>query len=311
MTTAYSPKVLVPLSIVDATVTSSTVAEPAAGETAWISASTYAVGDRRIRTTTHKIYECIAAHTGITTYPENDPNRWTSIGPTSKWSMFDNTCATQTTCVTPLTVVMAPDFINALNLYGLLGASVEVTLKDAPGGSVVYSETTVLNGHYLDEYDYCFGQDRQITKLVVDGLSPYPSAELTISITSTGGATVGCGMVCVGDLRDLILGDWGGAQYGAKSEPVDYSYIKLDDFGNAEIVRRHSALNASFSVVLPQTGADYALACIQETLAVPAAFVGTVADGYEGLNVFGLGSGSLSYDGPNHATLTINVKGLV
>ena len=36
-----------------------TIAEPAAGETAWVSAGTYALGDLRIRTSTHRVYKCV------------------------------------------------------------------------------------------------------------------------------------------------------------------------------------------------------------------------------------------------------------
>ena len=46
------PYILKPTPITDAMLASCTVAEPAAGETAWTSAGTYALGDNCIRTTT-------------------------------------------------------------------------------------------------------------------------------------------------------------------------------------------------------------------------------------------------------------------
>lgn len=307
----FPPKLLAPLEITDAMVTSSDIAEPAAGETAWVSAGTYVVGDRRIRATTHRMYECILGHTGITTLPEDDPSRWIDIKPTKKWAMFDSSCSTQTTNTTSLTAVMAPGFFNGLALYGLDGGTLDITLKDEPGGTTVYSDSVSLIGPYDDEYDWCWGPHRTLSKHVVSGLLPYPAAELTLAVSGGAGTTVGVGMVALGDLRALLLGDWGGTQYGAQVDPVDYSYIKINDFGDSEIVRRRSATDLTITVIMEKADSEYALRSMQEVLAVPMAFIATEATGYDGLNVFGLGSASLRYEGPNHVSMQIKVKGLV
>ena len=55
------PFFLVPVPITDAMITSSTAAEPGAGETAWNAATTYAVDDEAIRTGTHRVYTAVAA----------------------------------------------------------------------------------------------------------------------------------------------------------------------------------------------------------------------------------------------------------
>jgi hypothetical protein len=305
------PSVLVPMIIEDAMVTSSTLSEPNTGETSWVSAGTYAVGDRRIRTTTHREYECISAHTGITTYPEDDPMRWVDIGPTDKWAMFDTTVSTITETVTTMTVVVEPGFFNALALYGLVGANLSITIKTATGGTTIYSYSGALDGPYVDEWDWCWGPFRENTKFLVSNIEPYPEAEITITVTAGSGSRVGIGMLIVGDLRNLILSGVGGTQYGARAEPVDYSYIKINDYGDAQIVKRRSATDMKIKVFVPQEDADYALTCIQEVLALPAAWIATTVDGYEGLNVFGLGSGSMAYEGPNYTMFEINVKGLV
>ena len=62
---------------------------------------------------------------------------------------------------------------------------------------------------------------------------------------------------------------------------------------------------------MPRAAADYALASVQEVLDVPCAVIAATSSGFQGLNNFGLVSGSLSYDSFNAATLTISVKGLV
>jgi len=49
---------------------------------------------------------------------------------------------------------------------------------------------------------------------------------------------------------------------------------------------------------------------LQAVLDVPAAFVATQSNGFDGLNVFGLGSGSVSYEA-NRAIINVTVKGMI
>lgn len=304
--------VLIPLAVTDAMLTSCTIAEPAAGETAWVSAGTYALGDRRIRATTHKVYECVLGHTGRTALPEADPAYWLEYGPTNRWAVFDSLTSTQSSIATPLTYVLRPGFFNTIALYGLDGATLGVSVKDAPGGSIIYTYGGALEEPPLDWYDYAFGPARPLSKVVLSGITPYPDAELTLTITAAAGVAVKAGIIAVGDLRDLAGdGEWGGTQYGATAEPVSYSYIKRNDDGTTQIVRRHSATDLRVSVMLPREFADAAVAVVQRVLDVPAAWIATDAAGYASLNTFGLGSGAMQFDSFNHAVLSINVKGLI
>ena len=62
-----------------------TIAEPSASETAWAASTAYAVGDVRIRGTTHRKFRCAVAHTSAASpVPEDDPTRWVDIGPTDR-----------------------------------------------------------------------------------------------------------------------------------------------------------------------------------------------------------------------------------
>lgn len=302
--------ILTPLTITDSMILAGTsIAEPSAGETAWVSAGTYALGDLRIRTTTHKVYSCVQAHSGRTALPENDSAYWLEKSPTNRWSPFDSYTSTPATATTSLTYVLQPGYFNALAMYGLVGTSAEITVKDAPGGSTIYSNTVSLLENPVGWWEYLFLPTRQISKIILTDIPIRPSAELTIVIT---GATCAVGMINVGDYKS-ILGEsvWGGTQQGAKAEPVSYSYIKTNADGTTTIIRRNAATSMRASVVLPRENADYALTCIQEVLDVPVSWVATDESGFVGLNVFGLGSGSLSYDSFNVATLDLSVKGMI
>lgn len=309
------PFVLVPLPVTNATISSSTIAEPAAGETEWNAATNYVVGQEAILTTTHRVYTNLIA--GInTTSPElaltGATPRWLDTRPTNKWAAFDGQISTQSSSVTPLTYTLLPGMFNAMAFYGLDGSTITVVIKDAPGGSVVYTYTGNLQQPPSDYYDYYFGQIRPLTKLLLKNLTPYANPEVTVSITSGVGVTVKAGMIAMGNLRSLISVDGtGGTQYGAKAKPVTYSYIGNDIFGNTKIIRRTKATDMDIQVEVPIEDADTALSSIQDVLDVPAAWVATDLANYAGLNVFGLASGDVSYAGANHSIITINVKGFI
>lgn len=306
-------KILVPITLTDAMLSSSTIAEPAAGEAAWNAATSYTVGQRCILASTHRVYENLIAGVNATSPDQaltGATPRWLDYGPTLRWAAFDGVVNTPSTATTSFTYVLLPGFFNAIAFYGMDGATISVSIKDAPGGTVFYTYSGSLLEPPVDYYDYYFGVIRGLSKLVLSDILLYANPEVTITVAGTG--TVKAGMIAFGDLRALISeGEVGGTQYGATAEPITYSYINTDAFGRTSIVRRHSATNMRVSVVLPKTDADAALAIVQSVLDVPAAWIATDATGYAGLNVFGLGSGSLGYEGPNHATLNITVKGFI
>ena len=306
-------KILVPITLTDAMLSSSTIAEPAAGETAWNAATSYTVGQRCILASTHRVYENLIAGVNATSPDQaltGATPRWLDYGPTLRWAAFDGVVNTPSTATTSFTYVLLPGFFNAIAFYGMDGATITVSIKNAPGGSVFYTYSGSLLEPPVDYYDYYFGVIRGLSKLVLSDILLYANPEVTITVTGVG--TVEAGMIALGDLRPLISeGGIGGTQQGASAEPFTYSYINTDAFGRTSIVRRHSATNMRASVVLPKTDADAALATVQSVLDVPAAWIATDAEGYAGLNVFGLGSGSLGYEGPNHATLNITVKGFI
>ena len=302
--------ILTPLTITDAMILAgTTIAEPDASETAWVSAGTYSLGQERIRSTTHKVYECVQASTGRTALPEVDTAYWLEKRPTKRWAPFDSYTSTAATGTTSMTYVLQPGYFNALGMYGLVGTSAAITVKDEPGGATIYSNTVSLLEDPTGWWEFLFLPVRQISKIILTNIPIRPTAELTITLT---GATVEVGMINVGDYKSLIGdGDWGGTQYGASAEPVSYSYIKTNADGTTTIVRRNAATSMRASIILPRDQADYALACVQDVLDVPVSWVATDANGFTGLNVFGLGSGSLSYDSFNIATLDLSVKGMI
>lgn len=304
--------VLVPITITPAMLTSSSIGEPATGETLWVSAGSYTQGDLRIRTTTHRVYEANITHTGRTALPEADSVYWRDVGPTALWAAFDGEISTASKAITSMSYVLRPGPFNTLIFYGLEGVGISVSLKNAPGGSVVFTYSGDILNLPLDWYDWAFGIVKARSKLLLSNITPYADPELTITITAGTGAAVGVGLIALGDLRPFI-GDaeWGGTQPGATAEPINYARISTDADGTTRIRAGRAVTDMRIKVVMPRTSADYFLANVQEVLSTPVAVIATDAEGFDGLNVFGLLSGSMSYDSFGHAIFSGYVKGLV
>ena len=301
--------IISPITITDAMLgAGTTLAEDTTA--AWTSA-TYAVGDERHVIATHRVYKCALAGSS-TISPQLDPTRWLDKRPTNKWAPFDIYTSTAAATVTTMTYVLTPGYFNSIALYGLTGSQYALTVKDATGGTVIYSKSGYLYADPMGWYEYLFGALKITNKLVFTDIPIRPASELTLTITAATGQPVGLGMLITGDYVSLAgAGSWGGAQYGASAEPVTYSFIKTLDDGTTQIVKRHSATNLRVTIAMPREEADAVLQSVQNVLDVPVAWIATDASGYAGLTTFGIGSGSMKYDSFNIANFDISVKGLV
>ena len=223
-------KVIRPVdTMADGVLISSTLVEPAAGETAWVSGGSYTAGQFRYLAETHRIYRCLLDHSGISTSPDDDlvpvaPNtvaRWEDYAPTNKWAMFDQEINTQSVAASsPLTVELAPGMINSLALFELAGAQVDIVMTSSAGGPTVYERSIDLDiSRVTDAYEYCFEPFSTRRNVVLTDLPPYTNCRLTVTISGTG--AVKCGQLVVGTLCNV-----GGTQKGIGSRTRDFSTRK-------------------------------------------------------------------------------------
>lgn len=308
-----SARVLVPITITDAMILAGTsIAEPAAGETAWVPAGTYALGDECIRATTHKVYECVQAHTGRTALPEVDSAYWKEARPTMRWAPFDDYANTQATAVTSLTYVLQPGFLNGLHLDNLVGTGYSVTVKDAPGGTVIASWSGDLYEQAAGPYELLYCPLLQLTSLSFDDIPLAPAAEVTITITSTAGQPVGIGSIKAGDWRQFIgTGSFGGAQYGASSDLNNYSYRKYNADGTYTTVKRAASIDVNCAVVIDAEQAMYADAIRKEIKDVAVPFEASGLPRYGYLKTVGFVTLSIKADNSGATSLNIIVKGTI
>lgn len=301
--------ILTPIPITEAMLgAGTTVTEPAPGETEWVSGGTYALGDLRIRPQTHRVYECVQAHTGRTALPENDPLYWKDKAPTQRHAPFDLYISTAATGTTSQTWVIKAGFCTALSIYGAAGGQAEITVKDAPGGATLRHVQQSLYRDAPGLWEYLFTPARPLNKILLTDLPIRPELEITITLT---GETVGVGMIIVGYLQSVIEGaEWGGTEAGATATPTTNSYIKSDG-ETVEIQRRGAGTDIDLSVVLPTSIADTAVRRLQDVLDVPVTVLGSKTPGFDGLNTYGLiTSASVKYQGPKISRLTAKVEGM-
>lgn len=299
-------KVIPPITITDPLLTSSNAAEPGAGETAWVSGTTYSVDDVRIRSTTHRKYQRLAAGAG-TAFPEVDTLNWLDIGPTNKWAMFDTLRNSATTLTSPLTVSVSPATrVNAIALMGVVADSATITMTVS--GLTKYSYTTSLtNRRTLNWTDYFFGVFGNRPSLVLFDLPPYVGAVVTVTLTASAG-TVQCGALVLGKAVYM-----GGVEYSPTSDALNFSTVERDKFGNASLVQRRTVPKTNQTLWCTKASVN-SLRDLRTALnATPAVWSGLDdknSDGYfEAMLILGIYKEfSISLDHPQNAKVTLQLE---
>ena len=294
-------RVLKPLKVTSAMLVSTTATEAAA---AWVSGTTYAVGQTVKRTTTQRLYRRAVAGAG-TVAPELDLTNWVDGGPTNDWAMFDVENFTVTTGPPVLTVVLNMGFFNAVYLSGLSGTTLDITVRESPGGAVIYTYNESLTARVVvDWYDYFFAPFVQKKDVTLQNIPLAPTAQLTATITADTAAT--CASLDVGS---MFL--FGGTEQGAKAKLKSYSTVKADVFGKLTTVKRYSAKTMSARVFMDLSNAIAAQAVLDDLDAVNAIWIATTVDAYGPLRVRGIAEGELSFEIQNTCYLNLTVTGTI
>ena len=269
--------IIKPNTLTASMLTSSTV--PETEYAAYSAITNYAVGSRSIYS--NKIFECVQTpNTGNT--PGITPLYWADKGPTNRWAMFDSSVGSVTSIASNLTVVMRPGAVGGLALLELTGKQVDITMKDAPGGVVIYSKTVVLDGTMITSfYEWFYVEFAQQTDLVLTDLPVhFVSNELTIAITGT--SIVGCGICKFGEVIEIGI-----TQMGASVGIVDYSKKTVDTFGNYVITQRAFSKRSDIQVVTEKASFNRIFRALAALRATPCIYIGTETLGHEPLIVYG------------------------
>jgi hypothetical protein len=304
--------VLVPITITSAILQSTTAV--AEGYPNWDNTTSFASGAYCYSPVTQHNYRSLVA-SNVGKDPTDAVNRvaasnggvvyWQDLGPANPWAMFDKKIGTATTASGDLTVVLRPGPAGSLYVVGVSANDITVTVKDSPAGGLEYSYTQAMEASAPDDYwEYFFDPFEPLTDLLLTDLPPYGTAEITVSLT--GGGTVSCGALAVGDVKVL-----GKTLSEAEAEPTSFSYIDTDQWGNTDIIDGPSATNLSMSAITDTRAAGLrAQQIVTSLLGKPAFWFCSDSPDAAGLRTWGLGSGKFSYRA-DRCNISMTVKGLI
>ena len=295
--------------------TSSTVAEPdttrTPAEATWVAATSYTVGQRVIRLTTHMVYENILAGVNAT-LPETDaalatPTRWVRKGATNRYAMLDTLRNSKTTTASPLTVVITPGVrIDSIGLAGIVADTVTISMTSS--GSTVYSVTRNLSTReILNWYDYFFDQFTTAPSVAYFDIPPYTNGIITITVSDSSGA-VSLGAVVIGPQTYI-----GQIQYNAESDEQNFSRIDRTFDGTATLIQRRSIPKVNGSVWSEKNNTNKVRALRTKLNAVPAFWSGLDdlnSDGYfDALLVIGIYKQfKINVDSPMHTVINLEIE---
>lgn len=293
--------IIIKTDITDATLLAHSV--PEADHPPWAAATAYTVGQRVIRTQTHRIYENAIAGTNATP-PEQDPTRWINVGPTNRWAAFDRKVGTRTTATGTLSMTIAPGTrTGALALLDVQATSGTVVM--VVGGETVYSRAFTLTTPVEPIVDYFtywqaeFAQKRAL--VLMDLPTVYSTGQITITLT--GGAI---------ELGTLVLGKLfyiGQLLRGMGLDIDDYSIKNKDSFGHIDFLEGDYSQRMDASVKCDNARLSAIFRELANVRATPVIVVGT--ETIEPSIVYGLiAKWKLLVPYKDHSIANINVEGL-
>ena len=295
-------KLIRPNTMTPAMLTSSTATEAHA---TYSSGTTYAAAVRVVYATS--VYQSLQA-ANLNKQPDTNPTWWTRIGPSNKWAMFDEQVSTATTAPTSLTVVFSTGIIDSLAVVGIDAEMVTLTVRDGPGGTIVYQRSASVTGSEVaDWYEYFFNDPTvRKTLAIFYDIPPFASSVATLEITS--GGTVSLGMVTFG--RIAALGD---SQFGAQAGITDYSRKETDEFGNTTFVKRAFAKRMTGSVQVQSLQINRVQRVLYDLRATPVLWIATdVPEFSEPMTVYGFYRDFYcAINGPTVSTYQLEIEGLI
>jgi len=277
--------VLKPTTITDAILTDSDISEPDStydyGATLW-AAGAYLTGAFVYKTSTHKIYECVA-ETSTTDDPTGtgqginaDPPTWVVTASTNKYRMFNGVVSEGTQSAADFMVEFLPgtiiDGIAGVNLIGV--ESVQIIYYDGDD-EIIYDSTIILRDESLivDWYEFfTIPPENRTTFVALDLPGVYPEARTTVKFFGED-MTIG----------ELIIGGQvsiGIANHGSSFEYLDFSRRVRDEFGAYSIIARETSQSTNYDVTIEYGRIGYVknqIAAFTGRFTTPVVWIGTNA----------------------------------
>ena len=194
----------------------------------------YAVYSRgeKVTASDGSIYECLADGTGQQSLTEA-VKWWIDAGPSNRAATFDGQITSASVGVDEIRITVAPGLIDTIGIIGITAATVQCTVRDGLGGTIVYDETRGMTGNIIaDWWDFIYSDmSFPRRKTVFEGIPPYTSTHVTLTFKNESEVRIGTAVI--GQSKNLGLG----AQYGAAISIVDLSKTERDEFGELRFMQ--------------------------------------------------------------------------
>lgn len=274
---------------------------------AYSAAATYAAGERVQDNVKHLVYESISG--GNIGQALTDALKWIEVSATGRWAPYDEVIGTISTGASPMVNVIKPGMATTgIALFELSARAGNVTVRDAPGGAVVFSRDLDLDGTIIEDvYDWFFADYEPLTDVVLTDLpGQYYNAEITVTLTSTGAAP------SVGVIKPGTVTQIGDTKYGARVGIVDYTQDITDKFGNNRLIEGAYSKKGSFAVVIDARRFNKIYRTLASMRAIRCVYIGTSAAGFEPLLIYGrFQDFSIDVEYFSHYLCALEVKGSI
>lgn len=303
-------KMIKPLAMADASLVSSTLPED--DYPGWNAATSYTIGTRCIRATTHTVYEAITGGVNATPPEEalgGDTPQWIAVKSTNRWAMFNDSINDASTSTENIVVELALNGAEGLAVMGAVGESITVSVADNVSSTVIFTTEIELDRSIVtDFYDWFFVPAEQAGQMVVVDLPGwYTDTTATVTIAATA-TRASCGVLKFGEVKDI-----GAAEYGAKLSMVDYSITEADSFGYLQIVERGYIYTLSVKLIVPKAAFRAVSAVLSDARATPTVYIPVTDDNdLDPLVTYGISNDfSIDIAYPDTYYCTLEVRGMM
>jgi len=297
-----------PITVTSANLTSS-IAEPdsTVGEVEWI-AGTYNLGDRVIKSSTHRVYEVVADPSttddpaiGVTKTPQT----WVDVGPTNRFKMFDE--ANNTASIGDnITVDIVPvSLVNSLAFFNVNCSVINISVFDNIG-TLIYSKSEEMRNRPLVNgwYNYFYSGFTSKNKLVVLDIPPTTIGKITVEFVGVG-ASVGT-FICG---KQAEIGD---TQFGTGAQLLDFSEPVEDDYGNISYKPGFTAKLVDYAIMADTAQLDSIFTEFETLKKRNSVFVGNPASIGDSTLTYGFVRDYRQvYTWPTKSKIALTVRGLI
>lgn len=231
----------------------------------WSATTTYQQGDRVIYE--HRVYESVqGANAGHTPGAPDSLTWWLDTGATNRWRAFDGTLSPSTTMPDEVVYrITMTGRMDAVAVFGLIGSSISVVVKDGSGAIVSQSDRPLMTTRTITGWwDYFFAPFSVNPSVVFWDLPLFTGYSVEITIL---GATASVAEIIIG--KTIYLGE-------TLTETTmgfrDFSIKERDAWGGWSVVQRGYSRAIDFRFSLPQEDVSRVFAAVTKNRAKMAVF---------------------------------------